>query len=268
MGINGIDGASASLPPLPINAASTAVQKAGNADRQRDALGALRWLLLGGPIAFSDGRERRLADVAAVHASPPCQAFSSISRVFGVQHLHPDLVAPTRELLRAAGRPWVMENVPRSPLANPVRIRGDLFGLGVIRERWFETSFPVDQPAFPHPAHGIGGGCSGALQLRLVERHASEHLLDIERLVAELDGPLHGAVGSLPGGAQYIGEQIGQSLAAIPADDAHPQRAAEQNGQPKIRCGDNFHDAGPSLAPNKPNSVFYQWQESAIPDEK
>ena len=87
-----------------------------------DALGALRWLLLGGPIAFSDGRERRLADVAAVHASPPCQAFSSISRVFGVQHLHPDLVAPTRELLRAAGRPWVMENVPRSPLAKAAAI--------------------------------------------------------------------------------------------------------------------------------------------------
>ena len=42
MGINGIDGASASLQPLPINATSTAVQKAGNADRQRDALGALR----------------------------------------------------------------------------------------------------------------------------------------------------------------------------------------------------------------------------------
>ena len=51
-----------------------------------------------------------------------------------------------------------MENVPRSPLANPVRIRGDLFGLGVIRERWFETSFPVDQPAFPAKKPRIGEG--------------------------------------------------------------------------------------------------------------
>ncbi len=42
MGLNGIDGASTPLPPLPINTASPAVQKAGNADRQRDALASVR----------------------------------------------------------------------------------------------------------------------------------------------------------------------------------------------------------------------------------
>ena len=42
MGLNGIDGASTPLPPLPINTASPAVQKAANADRQRDALASVR----------------------------------------------------------------------------------------------------------------------------------------------------------------------------------------------------------------------------------
>ena len=64
------------------------------------------------------------------------------------------------------------------------------------------------------------------------------------------------------------GEQISQPLAAIPADRAHAQCATEQDSQPKIRCSDNFHDAGPSLVPNKPNSVFYQWPRFAIPGGK
>ena len=42
MGLNGIDGASAPLPPLPINTTPSAVQKAGVADRQRDAVSAAR----------------------------------------------------------------------------------------------------------------------------------------------------------------------------------------------------------------------------------
>ncbi len=126
----------------------------------------------------------------------------------------------------------------------------------------------IDELAFLNPLQGLSGSLFGSLQLGLVEGHASEHFLDIQRLVAQLDGSLHGAIGGLPGGAQYIGEQVGQPLAAIPADRAHAQCATEQDSQPKIRCSDNFHDAGPSLVPNKPNSVFYQWPRSAIPGGK
>src|SRR4029079_5171710 len=39
----------------------------------------------------------------AIHASPPCQAYSKAQRIRN--RTHPDLVAPTRELLDATGLP-------------------------------------------------------------------------------------------------------------------------------------------------------------------
>lgn len=83
----------------------------------------------------------------AVHASPPCQAHSTIGkqvrRLRPGQYEHPDLVAPTRELLQAAGLPYVIENVMGAPLRNPIMLCGSSFGLNVRRHRLFETSFSV-----------------------------------------------------------------------------------------------------------------------------
>ena len=123
----------------------------------------------------------------------------------------------------------------------------------------------IDELALLHPSQGVGGCLSGPLQLGLVKGHASEHFLDIERLIAQLDGSFHGAIGRLPGGTQHIGEQIGQPLAAIPADHPHAQCAAEQDSEPKIRCRDNFHDAGPSLVPNKPTECSLNGQDAPFP---
>lgn len=47
----------------------------------------------------------------AIHASPPCQAFTTARVIHGREH--PDLLTPTRDLLNASGLPWVIENVPR-----------------------------------------------------------------------------------------------------------------------------------------------------------
>lgn len=78
----------------------------------------------------------------AIHASPPCQAYSSVT---GDEHRdkHPDLVAPTRELLEKTGLPYVIENVVGAPLLNPVTLCGSSFGLPLVRHRLFETNFPV-----------------------------------------------------------------------------------------------------------------------------
>ena len=55
----------------------------------------------------------------AIHASPPCQAFTAYRRKgHGVGDGYPDLIAPVRDLLRAAGVPYVIENVPRAPLVD------------------------------------------------------------------------------------------------------------------------------------------------------
>src|ERR1035441_1345182 len=40
-------------------------------------------------------------DYDAIHASPPCQAYSITKHTHGVRH--PDLLRPTRELLKATG---------------------------------------------------------------------------------------------------------------------------------------------------------------------
>lgn len=82
-----------------------------------------------------------------IHASPPCQAFSALKSMWNSRK-HPDLIAPTREALRACGKPYIIENVPGAPLIAPFMLCGTMFGLGVgiaelRRHRLFEASFPV-----------------------------------------------------------------------------------------------------------------------------
>lgn len=84
-----------------------------------------------------------------VWASPPCQAHTLAQRIQGNEH--PDLIEPTRAMLRAAGIPYVIENVVGAPLENPIMLCGAMFGLRTYRHRLFECSFPVSQPF--HPEH-------------------------------------------------------------------------------------------------------------------
>lgn len=107
---------------------------------QADALDYLRE-----EIRFS-GRK-----VDVVHASPPCQRFSAMTRGRWQDRaaLHLDLVGPTRELLATLGVPFVIENVEGSPLVAPVKLCGTMFGLGTSegaqlrRHRMFECSWPL-----------------------------------------------------------------------------------------------------------------------------
>lgn len=74
----------------------------------------------------------------AIHASPPCQGYSSITPD---KSKHVYLIAPIREILKTTGKPYVIENVPgaRKHLHNPLLLCGTMFGLNVIRHRYFET---------------------------------------------------------------------------------------------------------------------------------
>ena len=82
---------------------------------------------------------------AAIHASPPCQAFTLAQRVYDREH--PDLVNPTRALLLHTGLPYVIENVKRAPLIDPVQLEGQMFPeLRTHRPRWFETNWPLEVP--------------------------------------------------------------------------------------------------------------------------
>lgn len=87
-----------------------------------------------------------------IHASPPCQCYSSITPKKGA---HPDLYKPTRDRLIANGRPYVIENVIGAPYGHGVVLCGTMFGLEadgewLRRHRNFETSFLIFQPQHHH----------------------------------------------------------------------------------------------------------------------
>lgn len=105
-----------------------------------------------------------------IHASPPCQRNSTMTKGLWKDRLesHPELIAPTREILIQTGKPYIIENVPGSPLLSPTVLCGSMFSfLQVRRHRLFETSFTVIAPSCNHAAqthvvavYGHSGGSS------------------------------------------------------------------------------------------------------------
>lgn len=88
--------------------------------------------------------------VVAIHASPPCQAYTGL-RSLNPGREYPELIEPVRERLVAIGLPYIIENVEGAPLIKPIRLCGSTFPeLAVRRHRLFECSFPVEAPACRH----------------------------------------------------------------------------------------------------------------------
>ena len=89
-----------------------------------------------------------------IHASPPCQAFTVARVIHGREH--PDLLTPTRERLQQQPTPWVIENVPRSPMRSDLVLCGSMFGEPRLkRHRLFEFWVPLTNFPPPSPcAHG------------------------------------------------------------------------------------------------------------------
>lgn len=111
------------------------------------------------PFRFMEGDALRfLAEVAehcgfdVIHASPPCQHFTKYgNNVKDIRERYEDLVEPTRDLLIATGLPYVIENVERAPLIDPVKLCGSMFdGKGtndIQRHRLFESNLPLAAPS-------------------------------------------------------------------------------------------------------------------------
>lgn len=124
----------------------------------------------------------------AIHASPPCQRYSAITRVHGdaVVDSHPDLVAVTRARLVEVGVPYVIENVVGAPVQALLLLCGTMFeGLEVQRHRIFEGSVPFYGPAscnhsgFAVPVYGHSG--AGANRGRERERGRTNGVDDWSR---------------------------------------------------------------------------------------
>ena len=116
------------------------------------------------PFTFhrADAMTFPLEGFDAIHASPPCQAFTTLKVMHNAREHH-DLLTPTRARLIAWGAPYVIENVPGAPMQNHITICGSSIGLGVIkydrelrRHRHFETTFPVMVSPCAHQRATIG----------------------------------------------------------------------------------------------------------------
>lgn len=94
----------------------------------------------------------------AVHASPPCQGYSVCAGMPWVKE-RPMLIGAVRDLLRATGKPYAIENVPGAAkyMQAPVSLCGLSFGLKVFRHRLFECSFLLLAPShLSHRGYRIG----------------------------------------------------------------------------------------------------------------
>lgn len=101
-----------------------------------------------------------------IHASPPCQTHSVTKHLRNAQGKSTskvDLIPQTRAGLVASGKPYIIENVPGSPLLNPIQLCGSSFNLKVRRHRLFESNMPLQGSICNHKRQGRPIGVYGSL---------------------------------------------------------------------------------------------------------
>lgn len=164
-----------------------------------------------------------------IHASPPCQAFTPLKRMWNAKE-HPDLVGVTREKLDAIGGPYVIENVPGAPLVNATMLCGSMFRLGcdggeLRRHRLFECSFHVGlTPPCKHGWSGPNGetiGVYGGHGRDRRRRTNGQHFPTAKRAEAMGIDWMTGAELSQaipPAYTEFIGRQLLVALARSPEE--------------------------------------------------
>lgn len=158
----------------------------------------------------------------AIHASPPCQAYSAATRDYS---RHPDLVGPTRSGMGGTGRPWVMENVIGSPLRRDLMLCGSHFDLtasGYLlrRHRLFELEgFEVPQPKCScarRPIAGVYGNLprQGYHRYGKPEKyHGMKFPVPDAKIVMGVDLPPKVLVQAIPRAySHYIGKYLMEAL--------------------------------------------------------
>lgn len=109
--------------------------------------------VVGDAVAFIAEHGHRFA---AVHTSPPCQSSSALTkgnrRREGWTDAHVDLIPATRAVLATLGVPTVIENVQGAQVRRDLTLCGEMFGLAVIRHRYFECD-GFTPPLVAHPRH-------------------------------------------------------------------------------------------------------------------
>jgi DNA (cytosine-5)-methyltransferase 1 len=143
---------------------------------QMDALQALDALIKGEGLTFSNGEILYLKDFAAIHASPPCQHGSVVTKCHpGLSEKYPNLIPNTRIRLIQSGKLFIIENVRgmHKFLLNPVMLCGTMFGLKIKRHRYFETSFEINTLYTSCACRGKGAYTASSLDRNGVHHFSS-----------------------------------------------------------------------------------------------
>ena len=177
------------------------------------------------PFEFhqADALEFPLEGFDAYHASPPCQAYTVASRCNPKMNgTYPELVDDCRQRLIETGKPFVIENVPGSPLENPLILCGTMFGLKIRRHRLFE----IEPPLFFAPAscscrngktetrrHSVSSFGNGS---RLITIHGHDFLVAEARQAMGIDWMVQKELSQAipPAYTEYIGSHILETIAA------------------------------------------------------
>jgi site-specific DNA-cytosine methylase len=199
------------------------------ASNRGNALRVMARLLAGWPVEFvhrnGSVEALRLADFDAGAGSPPCQASTALTKGTNRGREYPQLIPVTRRFFARAGLPSVLENVQGSDLRRDLTLCGEMFGLAVIRHRYFELGgWTAVQPAHkPHrgrvagmrhgewftgpyfAVYGEGGGKGTVAQWQAA---MGIDWTDERRHIAEAVPPAY---------AEWIGTQLMQHLRAMAA---------------------------------------------------
>lgn len=128
------------------------------------------------PFKFirADALKFDLSGYDFIWASPPCQKHSTMTKRWGPERVdsHSDLIALTRDRLKATSAFWVIENVIGAPLVNPTMLCGTMFklhtdsGNQLRRHRLFEMPWYLGpQPRCAHNTKrtiGVWGNSGGS----------------------------------------------------------------------------------------------------------
>lgn len=174
-------------------------------------------------LRFVDKHGRKFA---AIHASPPCQFYSSLRSVNGIEDSYVGMIPNVRESLVATGTPYVIENVAGalSHMHSPIMLCGSSFGLRVRRHRLFESNMSLSQTSCAHEWQD-GLPCYRARTVKL------SGVMPVYGTGAQLDGGgdfFHGSVAMgiywmareelsqaiPPAYTRYIGKQLYRTLQA------------------------------------------------------
>jgi DNA (cytosine-5)-methyltransferase 1 len=148
-----------------------------------------------------------------ITASPPCQTHSITQHLRNAQGRSTDkvdLIPQTRQALIASGKPYVIENVPGSPLIEPIQMCGSYFGLKVRRHRRFESNLPIVGSPCKHKEQGKPVGVYGSMRDEIPKGGHTAKTIEEAREAMGIDWMIWGELVEAipPVYTQEIGKQL------------------------------------------------------------